>query len=388
MPTLLLCAGDASGELHAAAFASAFRKRHPDARLVGLGGDAMRAAGVELVADQRDLAIGGLVEVVGGLAGVVRAWRAVDRALVRERPDLVVLVDSGGFNLPLARRVRRRLPAPVLYYVAPQVWAWRTGRIRKLAKRVDRLALILPFEPRVYAGTAVRAEFVGHPLVDAIPRPPSDSERLAARQRCCAGEDERVLTLLPGSRRNEIAAHLALQLEVAARLHAAGRIDRAILAAAPSLDATARERLEARCAAAAAKLPLVVHADGARHAIAAASVVLAKPGTVTLECALLGTPLVVVGRANPVTAWLARRLVRVPSLSMPNLIAEAPLVPEFLQQDARPAPVAAALERLLEGPARDEQLSGLAQVRERLGDPGAAERTCEIAEEMLATARP
>ena len=398
MATLLLSAGDASGDLHAADFAAAFSRRNPGTRLIGLGGEAMRAAGVELVAHQRDLAVGGLFELAGGFAGVVRAWRAVTAALDRERPDLVVLVDSSGFNLPLARRIKRRLGAPILYYVAPQVWAWRSGRIRKLARRVDRLAVIFPFEPAVYAQTALPVDFVGHPLLDAIQPPAAGDEESArdrARQRCGLGGPEGpVVTLLPGSRRNEIASHLEVQLAAASRLHERVPTARFLLGVAPSLGAGVLERLHAGCREARDRgLPLHVCEQGARDAIQAADVVLAKPGTVTLECALLGRPLVVMGRANPLTAWILRRAIRVPWLAMPNLIANEAVVPELLQQDADPERLAQALFELLEGPARERQLAKLAGVRQALaasesetgeGTGRAVERACRIAEEMLA----
>ncbi len=387
MPRLLLSAGDASGDLHAAGFASCFAKRHPDSHLVGLGGDAMRSAGVELVAHQRDLAIGGLVEIAGGLAGVVRAWRAVTSALERERPDLVVLVDSAGFNLPLARRIRRRQRVPVLYYVAPQVWAWRRGRIRKLAARVDRLALIFPFEPEVYAGTGVRADFVGHPLVDEVPEA-GPEVRSEARSRCgVASGASPVVALLPGSRRNEVAAHLDVQLETARRIHREAPSAAFLVAPAPSLGEASAAALRARCERErAAGLPLRICSGGAREAMAASDVVLAKPGTVTVECALLGRPLVVVGRAHPLTAWMLRRAIRVPSLTMPNLIAGEAIVPEFLQQEAIPGVLAEAVLGLVRGPKREAQLASLARVRSALGSGGAAEKACRIAEEMLEAA--
>jgi lipid-A-disaccharide synthase len=406
--TLLLSAGDASGDLHAAEFARAFARRNPGARLIGLGGEGMRAAGVELVAHQRDLALGGLLELAGGLRGLLRAWRRVTAALDRERPDLVVLVDSAGFNLPLARRVKRKLGSPVLYYVAPQVWAWRSGRIRKLARRVDRLAVIFPFEPRVYTGTSLPVDFVGHPLLDSIParsRTEDAAARDAARARCgLAPGAAPVVTLLPGSRRNEIAAHLPVQLEAAQRLRERVPSARFVLAAAPSLGEPALQRLRAACGEAAARgLELSLWEEGARDAISAADVVLAKPGTVTMECALLARPLVVMGRANPLTAWILRRAIRVPWLAMPNLIANEAIVPELLQEDADPGRLAQALFALLEGPAREAQLEGLARVRAALAASGpgeqavagearsgslekerAVERACRIAEEMLA----
>ncbi len=349
----------------------------------------MRSAGVELVAHQRDLAVGGLLELAGGLRGVVRSWFAVTTAIERERPDLVVLVDSSGFNLPLARRIKRRQAVPILYYVAPQVWAWRSGRIRKLAARVDRAALIFPFEPAVYAGTGLSAEFVGHPLIDAIPAVAGDAARAGARDRCgLADAAGPVVTLLPGSRRNEIAAHLTVQLETARTLQARVPEVQFLLAVAPSLTDDVGRGLRETCERWARDgLHLRLWTEGARDAISAADVVLAKPGTVTMECALLGRPLVVMGRANPLTAWIVRRAIRVPSLTMPNLIADEDLVPEFLQDEAVPERLAEALAGLLAGPARDRQLAGLAKVRQALGPPGAVERACGIAEEMLASAR-
>lgn len=391
MPTLLVSAGDASGDLHAADFATTYQRRNPGTRIVGLGGSAMQAAGVELVADQRDLAVGGFLELLGSAGRLLRAWRAITGALERERPDLVVLVDSAGFNLPLARRVRRG--TPVLYYVAPQVWAWRPGRIRKIAARVDRLAVLFPFEPEVYRGSGATVDWVGHPLVDALPAPAGAAERDTARRALGIDPDAPVVALLPGSRRNEIAAHLDVQLETARLLARANPGMRFLLGVAPFLaagDAAARatDRLHATCARRVAEgLPLRLCEGGARETIVAADVVLAKPGTVTLECALLGRPMVVMGRANALTAWILRRALRVSSLTMPNLIADEAVVPEFLQGDAVPSRLAAAVTSLLEGPARETQLARLAEVRAALGPAGAVDRACRIAEEMIASAR-
>jgi len=166
MTTLLLSAGDASGELHTAAFVEAFRRRVPEAHLLGLGGTAMEKAGVELVVDQRELAIGAL-GVLGDARRIFSAWRRMNRALQTSGADLVVLVDSPDFNIPLARRARKA-GIPVLYFISPQVWAWRRRRIGKIARRVDRMAVIFPFEKEVYAASGLQVDFVGHPLVDRL----------------------------------------------------------------------------------------------------------------------------------------------------------------------------------------------------------------------------
>jgi lipid-A-disaccharide synthase len=385
MTTVLVSAGDASGDLHAAAFVRALRARRPALRAIGLGGAAMQKAGVELLVQQRDLAIGGLVEVLSSLRRVVRAWRRLGRALREERPALVVLVDSPDLNLPFARRARRAR-VPILYYVSPQVWAWRRGRIRKIARRVDRMATIFPFEPAVYAGTGLRVEFVGHPLVEPLARFAAENAPLALRERLALPRDAPLVALLPGSRRNELRHGLGLFLAVARRLAARRPEVRFALGLAPSL---ARAELDAELARVPDAPPVAVVEGDAHALIRAADVCLAKPGTVTVEIALLGTPFVVAGRANRLTAAIARRVVSLPSFTMPNLIAGAPVVPEFLQEAARPERIADALEALLQDPAREAQLARLAAVRARLGAGGAAERAAAIADEMLhGAARP
>jgi lipid-A-disaccharide synthase len=377
---VLFSAGDASGELHAAALAEELSRRAPGVEMFGLGGPGMEKAGVELIVPQRDLAVGGLVEVLLDLPRIVSVWRRMTRALVERRPDLVILVDSPDFNLPFAKRAKR-LGVPVLYYVSPQVWAWRAGRVRKIAARVDRLAVIFPFEPAVYAGSGVRVDFVGHPLLDRLAPLADGTDRAPARRALGLDAERPLVLLLPGSRRNEVRRTLPLQLAVAKALHARDPRVGFAVAVAPSI---ARESIDQ----ALAKVPLPALLDltvieGRTHeAIRAADVALAKPGTVTLEVALLGTPLVVTTRVNAFTAWLIRRLVRVSSYTMPNLIAGRPVVPEFLQEDADPARIAEALLALLAGPAREAQLAGLAGVREALGGGGAAARAARIAEEM------
>jgi lipid-A-disaccharide synthase len=381
MTCLFLSAGDASGELHAAAFVEALRERLPAARFRGLGGAFMEKAGVELLVHQRELAIGGFVEVASSLARIARAWRTLTRALAAQPPDLLVLVDAPDFNLPLARRARR-LRLPILYYVSPQVWAWRRGRIRKLAGRVDRLAVIFPFEPAVYAGTGLRVDYVGHPLVERTRAVAERLDRPAARRALGLEPAGPLVALLPGSRRNEIRHGLALQLDCARAVRAARPDARFAVALAPSVERSALERGLA-AAGLEAGFPLEIVEGRTYEVLRAADVALAKPGTVTVEVALLDTPLVVAARAHPLSAALARRLLAVPSLTMVNLIAGAPVVPEFLQEQARPPRVAQALLDLLAGPVRERQLARLAAVRERLGPGGAAARAAAIAAEML-----
>ncbi|HBZ72096.1 MAG TPA: lipid-A-disaccharide synthase [Deltaproteobacteria bacterium] len=387
MSWVVVSAGDASGDLHAAALVSELRARRPELRFAGIGGDALEKAGMDLLVHQRELAIGGFLEVLSSLRRVFRAWRRMGQALRELRPSLLILVDSPDFNIPLARRARR-LRIPTLYYVSPQVWAWRRGRIHKIARRVNRMAAIFPFEPSVYAQTGLRVDFVGHPLVEPLAQLAAGENPQRLRAELGLGPTDKLVLLLPGSRRNEIRHHLPRMLKAAALLSARRADVRFALAVAPSLSKEwVAEQVRACVFARGLRLDLV--AGRGHEAILACDAALAKPGTVTVEVTLLGRPLVVLGRGNPLSAAIARRIVAVPSWTMPNLVAGRPIVPEFLQEHARPERVAAALEAVLEGTGRELALARLAAVRERFGKGGATARTAAIAEEMLAgPARP
>lgn len=399
MKTVLLSAGDLSGERHAGELVRALRNRRADLRFVGMGGASMQAAGVELWADQRDLAVGGIFEIATSLPRVISTWRKMLRCLRETDPDVVVFVDSGGFNLPLAKRVRAVSRAKGLYYLAPQVWAWRESRLHRLAKRVDRIAVILPFEPAYYAERGVQVDFVGHPAVDALvdkkqaddeaiqSRSDTGSARIKARARLAIGDGDRVLGLFPGSRRNELERHLPIQLESFLRLRAGEpRLHalQAVVGLAPSLD---RERALAIvnevCAAVPKAVRVLSMEDNAL--LNACDVALAKPGTITVELMLRGIPMVVIGRINRATAMIARRSLQIVWLSMPNLIAQEEIVPELFQKAATPDRIADELAPLFEGETRDRQIKALQLASRSLGAPGAANRTAAIVEELLGT---
>lgn len=382
MTTLLISAGDASGDLHAADFVRAFRATHPDARIVGMGGDAMASAGVELVAHQRELAIGGLLELIGSLFRIAKVWRAMNRALVRERPELVVLVDSGGFNIPFAKRARKRSLAQIFYFVAPQVWAWRPKRVKKLAQRVDRVAVIFPFEPKAYEGTGLPVEFVGHPLADGLSELATSTNTDDARKALGLDATARLVAIFPGSRRNEVDRLLPVQLAASAQLHERFPELEFVVVVAPSL---AAEQVAARVASQSlpGSMKLRVVVGQSREAMLACHVAIAKPGTVTVELAMLSRPMVVVGKVDRLTAWVLRRTIRVPFYAMPNLIAGRAIVPEILQEAATADAIASATADLLAGEPRETQLKDLAEVRQVLGATGAAKRASEIAGEMI-----
>lgn len=390
MKTILLSAGDLSGERHAAALVDALRARLPDTRFVGMGGAAMAAAGVDLWVDQRNLAVGGIVEILGSVSRIVRAWRGMQRCLRESRPDLIVLVDSGGFNLPFARRARAISKAKILYYSAPQVWAWRPGRLQRLVDRTDRIAVVLPFEPGFYAQRGVRVDLVGHPAVDQLDASRARASTTDARTtRISLGfqAEGALLGLFPGSRRNELERHLPVQLEAFARLRENWSHDRPLegmVVLAASLDLHAAQRLVARGPARAAEAVRIVTA-GDERLFEACDVALAKPGTITVELMLRRIPMVVVGRVHPLSAMIARRGLHLEWFAMPNLIANAEIVPELIQEAATRDRIAVALAPLFGGNARQRQIEALDRASRSLGEPGAAIRTAAIAEEMLGT---
>jgi len=388
--TILLSAGDLSGEAHAAALVEAVRARLPGTRFVGLGGERMRAAGVEIVVEQRALAVAGIAELVPELGRIARAWRRLGRALVETRPALVVLVDSGGFNLPFAGRVKRTTGARILYFIAPQIWAWRPGRLARLARRADRIVVGLPFERAAYPGRGVEVACHAHPAVDAFARPrrsdppgetPAERRRRARRALDLPLEGT-LVGLFPGSRRSELARHVPLFLDAFARLAQTtpgGERLRAVVGLAPGVDAAA---VAARAGEAIRCLPT---GDGAL--LDALDFALAKPGTITLEAALHGCPIVVAGRVHPLTALVARRSLQVPFVALPNLIAGEPIVPERLQEEATPERIAEALAALSDGAVRERQRAALARVVASLGPPGAIDATAALVEEMLGSDR-
>ena len=379
-PSILLSAGEASGDLHGATLCRALRELHPGVRLIGMGGPRMAAAGMELVADVSGHAVVGTSEALGRIPRLYRAYRLLKARLIEERPRALVVIDFPEFNLRLAR-IARRAGVPVVYFIPPQLWAWRRGRIRQMARRVSRVLAVLPFEEKLYRDAGVPVDFVGHPVLDVLPL---DLDRAEARRRLGVDPVESLIGLLPGSRREEVERLLPPMLVAAKRLSAAGVARRFALGLAPAVDVAAVGRL-VKSAIEEGGPRVDVFERRTYEVMAAADVVLISSGTATLEAALLGVPMVVCYRVSRVTEAVVRLLVKVRWCSLPNLIANRGVVPEVLQDELTGQRLAGEALRLIEDPAAaSAQRAAFEQVRAQLGAAGVGRRAAQA---VIETAR-
>ncbi len=366
---ILIVAGEASADLHAARVLEELVRLRPGVHAFGVGGPLLRAAGLEALAPAEEISVMGLAEVVPRIPRIFRILRDLARAAAERRPRAALLVDLPDFNLRLAGRLKK-LGIRVVYYVSPTIWAWRPGRARKIAKVVDRMLCILPFEEKFYEGTGVAARFVGHPLAEReAPGPPG-----RYRSDLGLGASRTTVALVPGSRRSELRRIFPAMLAAAERIRAVRPDAQFVVPVAPTL-----RRDEVELYLAAHRTIDVKLVDGRTEDVVAASdAALVKSGTSTLEAALMLRPMVVVYRLSWLSYLVARLLVRIAHFALVNILAGRAIVPELLQRQASPERMAAEIERLLgDRAAREEQLEGLREVRASLGEPGAARRVAE-----------
>ncbi len=364
---IMIIAGEASGDLHAANLVREITKKDSDVSFVGIGGTRMRSAGVRLIFDNHTLAVTGLSEVLSKAGQILKALGTVKKTLQRERPDLLILVDFPDFNLR-AGAAAKKLGVPVLYYISPQVWAWRKRRVHRIRELVEKIMVILPFEQTLYGDKGI---FVGHPLLDAVRPTLSPAE---AREHFGIGLEERVVTLLPGSRRNEIRSLLPDMLAAAEQIEAQIPSVRLLLPIAPTLSETEVTSITDR-----APVPIETFSAHVYEALSVSDFAIVASGTATLETAYFGVPMVIVYRLSRLTYFLAKRLVRIPHIGLINMVAGEGIVPELIQDAVTPRRIAAEALRCLEDDDHARRIRArLRSAVASLGEPGASARAAAV----------
>jgi lipid-A-disaccharide synthase len=354
---ILISAGEASGEMYGAQLIEALLRREPSLEFYGAGGDRMRAAGCDTIVDAKDLAVVGISEIVSHLPKIYGLFHKLVAGADRRQPDLAIVIDSPAFNWRVARQMHKR-GIPVVYYVSPQFWAWRQGRVRLLRRYINKALVIFPFEEKFYRDRGVDATFVGHPLAD-LPPPAIDREAYATTYSLDAAKPW--ITLMPGSRTKEVGMNLPTILESASKLGAEYEF---VLPVAPTLD---RSFLESLIGGSRDSVRLV---PDALAALAHSRAGIIASGTATVEAAMMGVPFVMVYRVSPLTYFLGRSRVKVPHFAMVNLIAGREIVPELVQDDFTAAKVVARVKEILpDGQARDRMIEDLAAVKTLLRGP-------------------
>ena len=372
----MIVAGEASGDLHGANLAREIRVLDPQVALYGMGGESLASAGVDVLQDIDNLAVMGLVEVLGRLGDVRQAMRRLTEQLAKRPPDLLILIDYPGFNLILARKAKQ-LGIPVLYYISPKVWAWREGRVKQIKQYVDRMAVILPFEKEYFRQHGISVDYVGNPLLDSV------QTKYTKREFCelhGINPASTLVGLMPGSRRTEISRLLPLFLQVAGKLSGAIKNIVFLLPLAPTLTVEDMEKGGLH----ESNVDLRIIRENHYDLMAACDAAMAASGTLTLELAILNIPMVVSYKESPISYFLGRSFIKVRFVSLVNLIAGKEVVRELLQNMATPENIYQEMWRLLKnGEAQRNMRQQLAEVAGQLGGAGASNRTARLALEMI-----
>jgi len=372
-----MVAGEASGDLHGANLVRAMKRLNPDIAVAGIGGKKMEEAGVEILVPCSDMAVVGVTEVFLRLTTIVRAHLTLRSILKNSPPDLLILIDYPDFNINLARTAKH-YGVPVLYYISPQVWAWRRGRVRKIAGRVDRMAVILPFEKEFYlkTGTQMTVDYVGHPIMDNVPHA-MDKEEIKRE----LGLDgcSKILGLLPGSRNEEVKRLLPSMIGAAEILSSRYADLKCVLPIASTISPDLIRSVIGQTS-----LKIIITPKDVYRALCVCDLAMVASGTVTLETAVMGIPMVIAYRLSPPSFWIAKMVAKVPYVGLVNLIAGEEVVPELIQDEVTPQWLADKALAILEDENRkSDMIKNLRMVKERLGSPGASLRTARIALQMM-----
>jgi len=372
-PCVAIIAGEASGDQHGAKLVRAMQKMRPELSFCGIGGPELRQAGVRIVVDAAELTVVGITEVFSKIPAILKGMGIIKRLLKSLKPDLLILIDFPDFNLHIAARARK-LGIPVLYYISPQIWAWRRGRGKRIAKLVDHMAVILPFEAQFYQEFKVPVTFVGHPLLD-------DSLPTAGQALKVGVQNPPVIGLLPGSRESEIVRLLPIMLDAGDILKQSLKHVTFAISRAASVQRALIEEIVGRHPG---WDDVDVVSTGVERVLERCDAVIAASGTVTLQAAIHGTPMVIIYKVSPVSAWLGKLLVRVPHVGLVNLVAGQRLVPELLQDDATGDKIARTIHTMIaDGDQLNHLRCRLIALRDELGGTGASERVADLALGMI-----
>ncbi len=375
MKKILIIAGEASGDLHGANLVQELKKQDPTLAFYGVGSRRMREAGVRMLADASQISVVGATEVLTHIGAIYGVYALLKKFLREERPSLLILIDFPDFNI-LVGKAAKKLGIPIVYYISPQVWAWRKGRIKKIASLVTAMMVVFPFEVELYRKAGVDVRFVGHPLADVVK---SEYTQAEARKQLQLDPRRRTVALLPGSRKREITHLLPDMLEAGKILQSTIVDVQFVLPVAPTLDQAFIQRYVDE-----GGVPVRLVDGRVYDALRASDAAMVTSGTATLETGLMGVPMVIVYRISGPSFFIGRLLIDVPHVGLVNIVAGKRVAPELLQEDVTPEKIAGAVSGVLNDPARYQQVKDdLLQVRAKLGEGGASKRAASVVMEMM-----
>jgi lipid-A-disaccharide synthase len=370
-----MIAGEASGDLHGSHLVKELLSLDPTLQFYGVGGEKMKNEGVELIADSKEMAVVGITEVLLKLRLIYQIYRKLKNSLAANSPALVILIDYPDFNLRFAREAKKK-NIPVVYYISPQVWAWRKGRIKKIGRLIKKMIVIFPFEKKFYEKAKIDVDFVGHPLLDSIR---SRFSREEAFQNFSLTSGVTTIGLLPGSRMNEIKRHLPPMIKAISLISKQINPVQFIIPVAPGLDWGDVQNLVGS-----KRENLRVVENNIYDVMRISDVVIVASGTATVEAAIMGAPMIVVYRVSPFTYLLGKMLIKVKNIGMVNIIAGKTVVPELIQKDVTPEKITSAVIQILNNPFKQEEMKKeLSSLKEKIGNPGASFRAAQIIISLL-----
>ena len=373
--SVMILAGEASGDVHGASLVREMKKLNPNIQFSGIGGDKMRTQGVNTFVDVSELAVVGFIEVIAHLPTIYKTFKLVEQKLKLNPPELLILIDYPGFNLRVAK-IAKRLGIKVLFYISPQVWAWRKGRVKKIAQVVDHMAVIFPFEVGFYHNANVPVSYVGHPLTHEVKATISQTDMLKTYN---ISTDKKVVTLLPGSRKGELQRLLPTMLKSAQLLYNQHSDIQLILLQATTIDDDFLQSFLLHN-----QVPIIIIKDKSYDVMQITDCAITASGTATLEAALMNTPMVVIYKIAAFTAFWAKRLIKIENIALANIIAEKRVVPELLQEQATSENIATEVEKILYDSVVHEKMKiELAEIKTKMGNKNGAKNTAKLAISML-----